>query len=408
MPAVLMRVLTKLAAKTYDLVVSDYEMPHKNGLDFLQELRQNKNLTPFILFTGKGREEIAIKALNLGADGYINKQGNPETVYGELAHAIKISAERSQIKKELLERDTRILKLASQTPGMLFQFKRRPNGTYCVPFTSDSIRNIFGCTPQDVSEDFSPITKVIFPEDLEKLGQSIEESAAHLTPWHLEYRVQVPGKPIRWLWGQSIPEKQEDGSIIWNGYNADITENKKMEEKLKANEKKYDTLVNATNTGYVTLDGKGLVLDANLEYVRLTGHKTLDQIKGRSVTEWTAKHDLKRNAEEVKKCYQEGFVRNLEIDYVDENGKITPIEINATVLGSEQDSVIVTLCRDITERKRAEEKLNEIISNEKFLADFVRNSSVAIAVGYRDGRVGQFNLAFEKLTGYSEMELREG
>src|SRR5665647_2572603 len=131
--------LTQLAAKTYDLVVSDYEMPQKNGLDFLQELRQNKNLTPFILFTGKGREEVAIKALNLGADGYINKQGNPETVYGELAHAIKISAERGQIKKELLERDTRILKLASQTPGMLFQFKRRPNGTYCVPFTSDCI-----------------------------------------------------------------------------------------------------------------------------------------------------------------------------------------------------------------------------------------------------------------------------
>ena len=62
---------------------------------------------------------------------------------------------------------------------------------------------------------------------------------------------------------------------------------------------------------------------------------------------------------------------------------------------------------DINESKKMEEKLNEIISNDKFLADFVRNASVAIAVGYRDGRVGQFNLAFEKLTGYSEMELEK-
>jgi PAS domain S-box-containing protein len=175
----------------------------------------------------------------------------------------------------------------------------------------------------------------------------------------VEYRLK--SKAGNWEWVQSratilkLDEQGKPEQILVTL--TIITERKKMEERLKINEKKYDTLVNATNTGYVILDGKGLVLDANLEYVRLTGHKTLDQIKGRSVTEWTAKHDLKRNAEEVKKCCQEGFVRNLEIDYVDENGKITPVEINATVIESEQDSVIVTLCRDITERKKAEEEI---------------------------------------------------
>src|SRR5665648_520165 len=48
--------LNKLADGHYDLVVSDYDMPVKNGLDFLRELRQHKNMVPFILFTGKGRE----------------------------------------------------------------------------------------------------------------------------------------------------------------------------------------------------------------------------------------------------------------------------------------------------------------------------------------------------------------
>jgi DNA-binding NtrC family response regulator len=78
----------KLSAGNYDVVVSDYEMPKKTGLQFLQELRKQKNNIPFILFTGKGREEVAIQALNLGANGYHNKQGSPETVYGELAHYI--------------------------------------------------------------------------------------------------------------------------------------------------------------------------------------------------------------------------------------------------------------------------------------------------------------------------------
>lgn len=90
----------KLAnGKQYDVVVSDYEMPQKSGLDFLLELRQQKNAIPFVLFTGKGREEVAIKALNLGADGYYNKQGSPETVYGELSHGIQLAVARKQAEE---------------------------------------------------------------------------------------------------------------------------------------------------------------------------------------------------------------------------------------------------------------------------------------------------------------------
>ncbi len=198
---------------------------------------------------------------------------------------------------------------------------------------------------------------------------------------------------------KTAPIFSENSVIGLRGLVIDITERKKIEEKLKINEKKYDTLMNATNTGYLIMDGKGLVLDANLEYVRLTGHKTLDQIKGRSVTEWTAKHDLERNAEEVRKCYQEGFVRNLEIDYVDENGKVTPIEINATVVESEQDSVIVTLCRDITERKKNEDTLRQ--SEEQFRQLFSNMpSGVVIYEAVDDGEdfvLRGFNAAAGKI-----------
>jgi DNA-binding response OmpR family regulator len=58
----------KMKEESYDAVVSDYQMPGKDGLSFLGELREKGNEIPFIVFTGKGREEIAIKALNLGAD----------------------------------------------------------------------------------------------------------------------------------------------------------------------------------------------------------------------------------------------------------------------------------------------------------------------------------------------------
>ena len=86
----------KLATCKFDIIVSDYEMPEKNGLQFLKELRSQKIEIPFILFTGKGREEVAKLALKLGTDGYFNKQGQPETVYGELASGIRQSVALTQ------------------------------------------------------------------------------------------------------------------------------------------------------------------------------------------------------------------------------------------------------------------------------------------------------------------------
>jgi len=79
----------KLANQDYDVVVADYELPEINGLEFLQKLRKQGNELPFILFTGKGREEIAKQALSCGADGYVNKPGNVEEAFGELSNDIR-------------------------------------------------------------------------------------------------------------------------------------------------------------------------------------------------------------------------------------------------------------------------------------------------------------------------------
>jgi DNA-binding NtrC family response regulator len=118
----------KLAAGNYDVVVSDYEMPQKDGLKFLKQLREQKNEIPFILFTGKGREEVAVKALNLGADGYINKQGNPETVYGELAHDIAQLVNQNRLKTDLAESEVRFKQFFSNLPNAVAVYDAISNG----------------------------------------------------------------------------------------------------------------------------------------------------------------------------------------------------------------------------------------------------------------------------------------
>jgi two-component system, cell cycle sensor histidine kinase and response regulator CckA len=181
----------------------------------------------------------------------------------------------------------------------------------------------------------------------------------------------------------------------------DITKNKLAKKSTDQSERKYKALIDTTGTGYVILDSNGNVLDANPEYVRLTGHRSLDEIAGRPVVEWTAPHHRKKNSREVKKCLEKGSVRNLEIDYIDQTGHITPIEINATLFDSTEERQILALVKDITERKKAEVMLQKnrsdlmvILDNLPFLA-WLKDS---------DGRFIAVNVPFAHASGHSSPE----
>ncbi|MBF0297861.1 MAG: PAS domain S-box protein [Oligoflexia bacterium] len=134
------------------------------------------------------------------------------------------------------------------------------------------------------------------------------------------------------------------------------------ENALSDSENKYRMLVETTGTGYLILNREGKVIDANQEYIRISGHNKLSDIVGRSVLEWTAEYEISRSADAVARCLKDGSIRNFVIDYVDKHGKITPVEISATV--ETKTSNIISLCRDITEHKQSEKKLNE--SEEKY------------------------------------------
>lgn len=73
-----------LETKRYDVIISDYEMPVLDGIEFLKELRESGSDLPFILFTGRGREEVVIRAFNNGATFYLQKGGDPSSQFTEL------------------------------------------------------------------------------------------------------------------------------------------------------------------------------------------------------------------------------------------------------------------------------------------------------------------------------------
>lgn len=91
---------------TFNVIVSDYQMPGISGIEFLRKVRETDKDVAFIIFTGKSREEVAIQALNLGADYYVKKGGDPISQYTELAHIIHQVTEHRAAKTALKHRET--------------------------------------------------------------------------------------------------------------------------------------------------------------------------------------------------------------------------------------------------------------------------------------------------------------
>ena len=90
-----------LAEDGFDAIVSDYQMPLMDGIDFLKYIRSTYGSFPFLLFTGKGREEIVIEAINNGVDYYVEKAGAPGPQFADLVHKIRRAVGRCRTEEAL-------------------------------------------------------------------------------------------------------------------------------------------------------------------------------------------------------------------------------------------------------------------------------------------------------------------
>ncbi|MFT3868490.1 MAG: PAS domain S-box protein [Nibricoccus sp.] len=154
---------------------------------------------------------------------------------------VGVAVDITESRKAQAARDelaTRLSKLGSMVPGMIFQFRRRPDGSYCFPYSSAGIQQIYGVSPEEVRENAGKVLATVHPEDLSRVSQSIDLSARTLQTWHCEYRVRFADGGEKWLLGNSMPEREADGSVLWHGFITDITERKRAESVLHENEER--------------------------------------------------------------------------------------------------------------------------------------------------------------------------
>jgi len=117
--------IDKLKSTQYDAVISDYQMPETDGISFLKRIRSQFGDIPFILFTGRGREEVVIQAINNGADSYMQKGGDANALFTELGHKIKSAVDRKLTAVALRDSEQKLSDIINFLPDPTFAIDTR-------------------------------------------------------------------------------------------------------------------------------------------------------------------------------------------------------------------------------------------------------------------------------------------
>ena len=112
--------ISLLKEQSFDVIISDYQMPGMDGIAFLRHLKAEGDTTPFILFTGRGREEVVIEALNNGTDFYMQKGGEPKSLFTELAYKIRSAVSRKRSEKLVQDAERRLNDIINFLPDATF------------------------------------------------------------------------------------------------------------------------------------------------------------------------------------------------------------------------------------------------------------------------------------------------
>jgi PAS domain S-box-containing protein len=383
--------LTTMQSKVYDAIISDYQMPGMDGIEFLKMVRSSGNSIPFILFTGKGREEVVIQALNEGADFYLQKGGDPEAQFAELHHKVRVAVLRRTAEASLAkgqEQHLEILRTAMDG-YMLMDTKG------CILEVNKAYSLMSGYSQQKL------LTMNI--HDLE----DVESTEA--TPGQIQ-NVVTQGK-ARF----ESQHRRKDGSTLFLEINAhyqpadggrviaflnDITERKKADEALRESEAFLNNIIQIAPVG-IGVSTDRIIQSFNDQFCQITGY-TSDEIVGHSA------RMLYPSEEEYDYVGRELFGKmhangTVETRWTRKDGAIIDVQFSTKPVDPSNFSAgVIFTALDITDRKRAEVALRDSEERFRLLAS---NATDVIWTMDFSGRFTYISPSVMQLRGYTPEEV---
>lgn len=389
--------LEALKKRLHDIILLDYHLGEKNGLELLREAIDSGCRAPIILLTGQGDEEIDLQAMQAGAADYLVKS---ELEAPLLERSIRYSLEHAYTLQAYRESEARYRNLVETLPVMFYAVE--PTPPYSPIYLSPSFENL-GYPIEKWHEKPDLWMSAIHPDDVDWVLKDVEDAMENDRETDHEYRFIAGDGTLRWVHDRGRFYKDENNkAIFWQGIIIDITERKKAEKSLSENEERYRNLFENTNDVVYVHDLEGNYISVNKAAEKIFGYKR-EQILQMNVKDIVAPEDLEFSMQRLAEKI--AGVKNAiyELRGRTSRGEYIPLEVNSCGIYEDGKLVAVQgIARDITERKRAEEALRE--SEEKFRT-VAETASDAILTVDETGTIIFVNAATEKIFGYRSEEL---
>ena len=376
--------LTLLDTAPYDAIVSDYQMPEMDGLSFLRRVREKHPDTPFILFTGKGREEVVIEAIDYGVDFYLQKGGDPTAQFSELAHKLRQGVRRRKAERDLTESRDYLDRIFSSVRAGILVIDTK---THLITDVNPAAADLIGLPREEIVG--KQCHKYICPAEVGKcpitdLGQSVDNAERVLL---MANGAQVPiikyASPVM-LQGRTClletfidnTKRKEAENELQEAYGKLKQNQEEIQaaySELAANEQvlmhdyaalreSEEQLLAIFESAYdaIFLLKAGKFVRCNKRTLEIFGCADTSEILGHSPEEFSPVHqpDGRVSAEVVAEYDRQilaGHPRRFEWVHLRRNGTLfySEVSLSAVKLGGEL--YIQSIVRDISDRKHAEQ-----------------------------------------------------
>ena len=159
--------LTRLNENEFDCIISDYDMPNTDGIELLEIVREQHPDLPFILFTGKGSEEVASDAIAAGVTDYMQKDIGGDQ-YEVLANRIRNAVERYHTQQRFWNALTWYQRLVEQNLTGVFILQDQE-----FVYVNEHLADVFGYTQSELV-GASPLTIASDSEDESVLSDLLD------------------------------------------------------------------------------------------------------------------------------------------------------------------------------------------------------------------------------------------
>lgn len=437
---------------SFDAIISDYQMPGMNGIEFLVEVRTHFGSIPFILFTGRGREEVVIQAINCGANFYLQKGGEPKAQFAELRHKILAAVEhrRADMQVTVLNRLYTVLSATNRAIVRIHDKKELLNEICRIAVEDGGFTMVWAGIANPVSGLIEPLA-VHGPSEgyLDRIRISMDDSPGHRGPTSTAFREGTPTvcnditsdermKPV-WEAAQkrgfralaafpfaldtrnagvitfyaSVPgfftdqiirlldEQSHDLSFAFITFEHE-EQRIAAANDLKISELQYRRLFETAQDAILILDGKsGEIIDANKFILDMLGYP-LEYFVGKHLWELGFIRDKSIAQRAFSELKTNGYIRYEDIPLEKSDGRLFNVEFISNVYFVGEKKIIQCNIRDITERKLAQDALAE---SDARIKSIIHGSPMPQFVIDKDHRVISWNRAIEEFSGIKETEV---